>query len=372
MVMRVLLISTSYPRDASDWRGIFMRYLVGALARQPEIILEVWAPPGELPEHARSVVSVADSQWLTRLMDAGGVSHLMRNGGWQARLAPLRLVRMIGVAYRSNRFVDMYHINWLQCALPLPNDGKPALITVLGNDLKLLSLPLMKFLVRRVLKRRKVAICPNAEWMCEPLRAAFGDLAEVHSISFGVDQRWFDVQRRHEQGQTHCWIAVTRLTADKLGPLFDWSGEFFSDGARELHLFGPMQEDVEVPEWVHYHGSVTPEQLVNEWFPRACGLISLSRHAEGRPQVMLEAMAAGLPIVASNMPAHASIVVDGVTGRLCDSAEEYRMAVGALEDEQTNRRLGQAAKQWVNGEFGTWNDCAERYTRIYRRLLGAS
>ena len=31
--MRVLFLSTSYPHDASDWRGVFMRSLVDALAR---------------------------------------------------------------------------------------------------------------------------------------------------------------------------------------------------------------------------------------------------------------------------------------------------------------------------------------------------
>ena len=370
--MRMLLLSTSYPRDASDWRGVFIRHLVGALVRVPDIQLSVWAPPGELPSEATAVTTPRESAWLARLMAAGGISHLMRSGGPRAKLAPLKLLGMIGAIYRRHSEVDIYHVNWLQCALPLPDNGKPVLITVLGNDLKLLRLPMMQWFLRRVMRSRKVAICPNAQWMREPLLAAFGDIARVVPVSFGIDPRWYAIRRKHAEEQPSCWLAVTRLTADKLGPLFDWSEELFREGSRELHLFGPMQEGVEVPAWVHYHGPATPEQLANDWFPKACGLITLSRHAEGRPQVMLEAMAAGLPIIASNMPAHAGIVFDGGTGRLCDSIADYSIALPELEDAITNRRMGGAARGWAIREIGTWDDCANRYAQIYRELLGTA
>lgn len=369
-VLRVLLLSTSFPADAADWRGVFMRHLVTALARQPDIQLAVWAPPGELPATATSITTSEEAAWLKRLMAAGGISHLMRSGGLRTLPTPVKLLRLLAAAYRRHRTVDVYHVNWLQCALPLPRNGKPALITVLGNDLKLLRLPLMRYLLRRVMRQRKVAICPNAEWMRAPLLKAFGDVAEVVPVSFGIDPRWYAIQRNSDMQPSRRWLVVTRLTADKLGPLFDWSHDFFRHAERELHLFGPMQEGVAVPDWVHYHGAATPEQLATDWFPGACGLITLSRHAEGRPQVMLEAMAAALPIIASRMPAHASIVDDGVTGMLCDSPEGYGAALIRLEDVSTNGRFGTAARDWAVREIGSWDDCAQRYTRIYRELLG--
>jgi len=220
-----------------------------------------------------------------------------------------------------------------------------------------------------VMKHRKVAICPNADWMREPLVAAFGDLAEVQPVSFGIDPCWYRIERELPPDR-RAWLVVTRLPADKLGLLFEWSEPLFRDGGRELHLFGPMQEAITVPDWVHYHGSATPERLANEWFPRAQGLITLSQHAEGRPQVMLEAMAAGLPIIASRMAAHDGLVDEGVTGHLCESHEEYANALRQLDDAVTNRRYGANARAWVAREIGTWDDCADRYAQIYRRLLG--
>ena len=366
--MRVLMMSTSYPRGASDWRGIFIRHLINALARIDELQLSLWAPPGELPATVTSITRPDQAVWLSKLMQAGGISHLMRSGRLSAVLAPAKLLRLLRAGYLRHTTADIYHINWLQCALPLPDNRVPALITVLGNDLKLLRLPLMRSLLRRVMRRRRVAICPIAEWMHAPLEAAFGDLATIVPVNFGIDATWYAIERKPSL-EKPVWIAVTRLAANKLGPLFDWSEPLFRNHDRELHLFGPMQEQIDVPNWVSYHGPATPTQLATEWFPRACGLITLSRHAEGRPQVMLEAMAAGLPIIASRMPAHSTIVVDGKTGGLCDSAETYGEALLALEEGQVNQRLGTAARQWAEQEIGTWDDCANRYIRIYRQLL---
>lgn len=370
--MRVFFVSTMYPQDKAGWRGVFIRNMAFALGRVPSLALSIWAPPGELPPGARAATTTEESSWLGDLVDRGGISHMMRSGGWTALLAPLKLVRFLAAAYRREPQVDIYHINWLQSALPLPRNGTPALITVLGNDLKLLRLPLMRTLLRRMMRSRRTAICPNAEWMLPALTQAFGDVAEICPVPFGIDPLWYAIERVPVTQAPRRWLVVARLTVEKLGPLFEWSRPLFADGERELHLFGPMEQQVEVPDWVHYHGPASPEQLATTWFPQASGLITLSRHAEGRPQVMLEAMAASLPIVASRMAAHETVVVDGVTGRLCDSEESYASALQELEQPDANVAFGQAARERVAKDCGTWDDCAGRYTSIYRRLMGSS
>lgn len=366
--LRVLFVSTSYPRDASDWRGIFMSHISAALARRGDIKLAQWAPPGEVDVRVESLTTPVDAAWLAKLMQRGGISHWLRSRPASGVAAAWKLLRLMRAAYRRVDDINLYHINWLQCALPLPDNGKPALITVLGNDMRLLGLPLMHRALCRAMRGRKVVLCPNASWMEQPLREAFGDLATVVPVPFGIDHSWYVMQR--DPARPPRWLAVTRLTANKLGPLFEWSEPLFRDGQRELHLFGPMQEQIDVPGWVRYHGSATPDQLVNDWFPGAHGLITLSRHAEGRPQVMLEAMASALPTIASLMPAHSDIVTDGKTGILCDSQAGYATALERLEELDTNRHFGDAARAWARSEIGTWDDCATRYATIYTQLMG--
>jgi hypothetical protein len=364
---RIMLVATSYPRDLGDWRGLFIRHMADALGRRGELDVGMWAPPGERLEAVRDLTNDADRAWLARLMDAGGIAHLWRRAPLRGPIEALSLLRRLHRAYRQHD-ADLRHVNWLQNALPLPADRCPLLVSALGTDMKLLALPLVRQRLRRVFGQRATAIRPNAEWMVEPLRQAFGDVADVRFLSFGIDPAWFEVNRAPATPSR--WLAVTRLTRGKLGPLLERGARWFATGERELHLFGPMQEQVEVPDWVHYHGPIGPEALRRDWFPTATGLVTLSRHAEGRPQVMLEAMAAGLPILASDMPAHANFLRHGDSGWLCDPSGDLAPALEALEDPARNAAIGHAAREWVAREVGTWDDCAARYVDSYRMLLG--
>src|SRR3546814_19017676 len=81
-------------------------------------------------------------EWRAKLLNDGGISHLIRAGGVRGMVAPITLLRHLRAGYRRHPDVDLYHINWLQTALPLPDDGKPVLFTLLGNALNLSRLPL--------------------------------------------------------------------------------------------------------------------------------------------------------------------------------------------------------------------------------------
>lgn len=367
--VRVLMVSTSYPETRRDWPGRFIANMAEALTRRKDIRLALWAPPGEHSETIESATSTDEAEWLRQLLRSGGIAHLLRASplrGWMAAVGLLRRLRQV---YRRYRDVDVVHVNWLQNALPLWGNDRPVVISVLGNDFGLLRLPGMVAALRAMLQRRRAILAPNANWMADELARRFGDLAEIRPIPFGVDDPWFAVERRMAWEGPRQWLAVTRLTRRKIGNLFEW-GEGLFDDQRQLHLFGPMQETLAVPDWIHYHGSTHPEALLEEWFPRATGLVTLSRHDEGRPQVLLEAMAAGLPVVASGLPAHRDLIRSGETGVLVDSRLEFEAALRDLEFPAANQSLGLAAREWIRNTIGTWDDCAARYHAAYQAVQG--
>jgi len=367
--LKVLMTSTSYPENLQDWRGRFIANMAGALARRDDISLSLWAPPGDLPARVAAASTPADAVWLAHLSQRGGIAHLLRRRKLLAMGTILSLIARLGRAYRRHS-PDVAHVNWLQNALPLWGSTTPALITVLGTDFGLLRLPGMKTLLRALLRQRRAILAPNADWMRPFLQQAFGDVAEVRTIAFGVDDPWFELARQPLaiEGPRH-WLAVTRLTKNKIGDLFEWGDGLFGAG-RRLHLFGPMQEQIALPAWVQYHGPTHPADLLERWFPMACGLITLSRHDEGRPQVMLEAMAAGLPVLASDLPAHRDIVQHRATGWLAETPQDLAAGLAWLDDAGNNRNTGQAARQWIKDSVGTWDDCAGRYAAAYQELLG--
>lgn len=364
------MISTSYPENVEDWRGRFIANLAGELGHQEGIDLSLWAPPGTLPPRVKDASTPEEADWLLQLSRKGGIAHVLRQEKLGAIRTATGLLARLRKAYRRVP-ADVLHINWLQNALPLWGTTTPAVISVLGSDFDLLRLPGMKTSLRAVFRQRRTVLTPNAEWMHPLLERNFGDVAEIRTVPFGVDEAWFDVQRKPDSEEAQNWLAITRLTKNKIGDLFEWSEGLFGNH-RQLHLFGPLQENLTLPDWVIYHGPTHTAELLNIWFPKATGLVSLSRHHEGRPQVMLEAMAAGIPVIASNLPAHRDIIQHKLTGWLADTPAGYKDGLDHLESPSNNLDIGNTGQRWAREAIGTWDDCARRYTSLYRSVLEAN
>jgi glycosyltransferase involved in cell wall biosynthesis len=80
-----------------------------------------------------------------------------------------------------------------------------------------------------------------------------------------------------------------------------------------------------------------------------------TRHREGTPTALLEAMRAGVPVVASAVGGVGEIVEDGVTGMLVPPGDAAALAGGIerlLDDEPERRRLAAAARRHVARHHG--------------------
>jgi glycosyltransferase involved in cell wall biosynthesis len=80
----------------------------------------------------------------------------------------------------------------------------------------------------------------------------------------------------------------------------------------------------------------------------------LSSRSEGAPLSVLEAMAAGLPVVASDVGGVAELVVDGETGLLVPPGDPDRLAAAlarVLDDRALRERLGAAGRARARERF---------------------
>jgi glycosyltransferase involved in cell wall biosynthesis len=368
--INVMMVSTSYPADLKDWKSVFIRQLLHALSDCGQLKMSYWGPPGNLPENTAYLCQEDEKIWLAWLMEKGGIIHLLRQKGYLRFAVPIKLLILLRRAYQRQENVSLFHINWLQNALPLYGSKQPVVVSVLGSDLGLLRIPGMTSLLRQVFKKRCCVLAPNADWMKQDLQNRFGDIAKIITVPLGINNEWFKVKRVWPLIQPYKWLVVSRLTEKKIGTLFEWGKNIFCNGGKhELHLFGPMQESLKIPEWVHYHGSTNPNALCEKWFPKATGLVTMSQHDEGRPQVMLEAMAAGLPIIASDLQAHSDFITHQQTGWLADSEKSFSEGVEWLSIPENNQKVAENAHDWVKKKIGSWDDCAKRYVEIYQMIM---
>jgi glycosyltransferase involved in cell wall biosynthesis len=105
-------------------------------------------------------------------------------------------------------------------------------------------------------------------------------------------------------------------------------------------------------------------------FLRSLDLFVLPSRYEGLPLALLEAMAAGVPVVAADVGAVREAVVSGESGLLVPSEDPLALAsaIGCLlEDEPTRRRLAANARQTWQSEF-TAERMQRRYVDLFTKL----
>jgi len=117
---------------------------------------------------------------------------------------------------------------------------------------------------------------------------------------------------------------------------------------------------------------VSPGVIGLEKNPYACCDIYVAGSAkEGLPLALLEAMASGLAVIATDVPGHQDVVVDGTTGLLVPMEDDAKLAaaiVSLLDDPDRRRKMGQAGRARVLKEF-TLQSMVAGTAEVYRAAL---
>lgn len=138
------------------------------------------------------------------------------------------------------------------------------------------------------------------------------------------------------------------------------------DGA-EKHKLRELTRKLTIEKHVYFTGGVDQVFLRNVY--AGADVFAFASRTETQGMVVLEAMAAGLPVITVDDPAYTDVIHEGVTGMLVKgspTAFAKKLAV-LLNDEELQRKLAAAALAKV-GEYSI-DHVAEQLEKLYKQLI---
>jgi glycosyltransferase involved in cell wall biosynthesis len=235
----------------------------------------------------------------------------------------------------------------------------------------------------RVVGRADAFIANSAELRRELIQARFPSEHVLH-ISNGVDVEHFRPGPQHSEyrRQTNLppgplVLFVGRLDPQKGVATLLAAARSLIPTIPELRVVllgdGPLRSELEanvrqagLSERVLFRGVV--ENVAP--YLQAADVFVLPSLGEGMPNALLEAMATGLPCIATGVGGTMDVVTDGEDGLLVEPGNAVHLAdalIRLLKDPAARDRLGRAARQTVERTYSLEQMSGE-YLRVYQAL----
>ena len=396
--MDILFLTQTYPRFREDTAGPFIRELARALVRGGDTVT-VLAPhaPGLAAAWDDDGVRVETFRYAPPALEVLGYGRSLaadERVRWKAGLG-LPLSAAAGAAavrrHVRRRRPAVVQAHWVVPNGPLARGvaGRTAFgLGIHGSDVFLAERRLARPLVRWTLAGSAFLTGCSPELVDRVCAVGFPrDRARV--IPYGVDT----VEFRPDPGRGAAWrerlgipqgapllLSVGRMATKKgyqvlmpelpalLAEVPD--AHVVLAGAGDL-LAGFVRQAAPLAGRVHFPGPVLRDAIADLY--RAADVFVLPAvhdaqgNVDGLPNVILEAMATALPVVATAISGVPLAITDGEQGILVpegDGAALRGALAAVLRDRSAARRLGEAARRKVLAEL-TWEAVAGRYREAY-------
>lgn len=225
---------------------------------------------------------------------------------------------------------------------------------------------------RRVLRRADKVVAVS-EFVADTARKTLIDVP-IQVIYNGVDIDKFrpgNRQRRPHEPFRLLYVGSWKKLkgVDLLAPIMRELGNRF-----ELRYTGGPSADPDKPDMpanMRDIGRLHGEEAIVAAMQDSDALLFPSR-SEGHPLVVIEALACGLPVIATRGSSLVEVVDDGVTGFLCwrDDIQAFNMAIRALaSDPVLTTAMSAAASKRACESFSILPSMVDSYVDVYERCL---
>lgn len=185
----------------------------------------------------------------------------------------------------------------------------------------------------------------------------------------GIDSKWLITEHQIKPSKDKTrFLFVGRDSIRKgFGELDDAVRKLMSHEKFEMDFVGPIPENRRiVADNVRYHGKVTSEEVLRRIY-RGCEVLLVPSYSEGMPTVILEAMASGMHIIATDVGA-VHLLVNQRNGELIAPRDVRGLREAMVRTmEKDLMRSRQASRERV--EQYVWEKAALRFIHKLEKFL---
>ncbi len=371
--MKILAITDLYPSVAQPTRGIFVRHSLRALAEHCDVRVVVPLPTGladppEAHDGALRVHRVAfrEPRILSREFTRA----------WAMRQPVARAVRDLRTDFAFNLLLGVFLVpgGWLAIQ-EAKRYGLPAVAVGLGSDINLFRDHWMLGGMARKVARSARRLIVNTEGLVAGSLALGARQDAIQTLHFGFAPETFFVDRADAitpplvvmaanlvpVKQPQIFLQALRRLGDAGIP---FQAEICGDGFLRNEISNTIKQG-RLSDLVRLRGAVPQADLAVTF--RRASVVVLTSHAEGLPFVLIEALACGTPVVASDLPGIREIVRHGENGLLVPVGDVAGFTTAiheTLSRSWDHAAIAASVRDW------TWERHGESFAALLRDCPG--
>ncbi|MEK6862370.1 MAG: glycosyltransferase [Nanoarchaeota archaeon] len=387
--MKVCLITTSFPAFKDDTKGIFIFHLAKELSKKIDVsVITPFFKKSKNNLELLGRVKVYRAQYffprsMQTVAEKSNILFEVKKSLISMIQIPFLVLSMIMNGLKLSKNYDIIHAQWLFSgfvgALIKKLNRKKLILTIRGSDLNRIK---NMRLIRFVLNNCNFIVSNNKKQYNKLKDLGYKNIALVYN---GIDTELFKPMNKKlcvkksnlpikkrifiyigwldkHKGINYLYDAI-KLANKKRNDLFFL---FIGDGSLREYLINKAKEDgisnIQIISKVPHHEI--------PYYINSSEALILPSEAEGMPNVVLESMSCGIPVISTDVGDVKEFIAHDQNGLIIKKdPQDIADKISYLLEKNKSSKFGKLARITIIKKGLSWEKSANNYINIYKRLI---